>query len=523
MIQSNPISEVVKLDDVVVFTINNHSLTPDAIYMARDAGSECLIRGWFKWNGGQYWDPSLPPVAHSFGALFGGGITCSVIYEGENGLAREQVVDMATRDAEGRLVLWPPNQKVPGPVAYHGTLSNPRYLDYLVSQVQAQIDAGIDTLFMDEHHAALLPNEGYDDYSLADFRQYLLQDCEATKSWAADDARWTSQFRIDLKDPGICPDGSISSFDYRRYLQAQDSVQSPSAAANPLARHWSDFRNWRDQRAWKFLVDETRDYGRKKKRTVAICANGLVPYADFQVTNSWKEDEEMARTRDLDLAYNGIHTWRPQVTAARKIAGRKVPFVVFHDWGADLPWAALSPERQNLWMRIRGAEIYAAGGFFAFPVRCKHMRDAPENGTMETIVQQTRFYRAHRDLYLQGRYLSSNRALGQHPHLSLAIWASEDGKTILLHIVNRNRRGDLPEVQNQVTVTLPLNERPRMHDAVSPDWKGARPVFCAKAKSGLEVRVDGLQAYAVVRLRFASPVDIRSLRDDDADGKSNIT
>ena len=124
-------------------------------------------------------DPAAGP---QLGGLFGGGITCSALYDDENGISRQQLLDMATRGPAGQLMdAW----ETPG--IRHGSLSSPAYRDYLLGWCRQQIDAGVDYLFMDEHTAALGGLEGYDDHSLADFRQYLSAACPQTQGWQTGD------------------------------------------------------------------------------------------------------------------------------------------------------------------------------------------------------------------------------------------------------------------------------------------------------------------------------------------------
>jgi len=155
-----PTRPVEEIDEAVVYTINESIDSDYGLQLARKVGSDVLIRGWFKWRDAADYEKLAPVVgrAHALGALFGGGITCSALYDGENGLSEAEVLDMATRGPDGRLVdAW----KEPG--CRHGTLSNPAYREYLFSWCRRQIDQGVDYLFMDEINAALQANEGFDD------------------------------------------------------------------------------------------------------------------------------------------------------------------------------------------------------------------------------------------------------------------------------------------------------------------------------------------------------------------------
>jgi hypothetical protein len=195
------------LNQAVVFTMNEATASDYAVDLSRRTGSDLLIRGWFKWGQAppvQQWQEALAKL-HQLGALFGGGITCSALYDGENGLTQAQLLDMATRGRDGQLVnAW-------GQAGIrHGSLSSPAYLDYLFRWCREQVDAGVDCLFMDEHTAARQSGEGFDDHSLNDFRVYLLEHHRAARGWAPDDARWERPSR-NLFTVG--PDGSVAHGD----------------------------------------------------------------------------------------------------------------------------------------------------------------------------------------------------------------------------------------------------------------------------------------------------------------------
>jgi hypothetical protein len=355
-----------------------------------------LVRGWFKWNKAPNFSSYRPVVekVHGWGGLFGGGITCSALYDTENGITREQLLDMATRGTDGNLVNAWDNKGI-----RHGSLSSPSYRDYLFRWCRDQIDAGADYLFMDEHTAALSHKEGYDDYSLSDFRRYLLEEYHICRGWMPNDSRWTEKMKINLAKPEICPGGTMSSFDYRGYLRVNGWLEKPDQPANLLNGAWSQFRQWRDDRVWKGLTERIRTYGREKGRTILISANGLARYVDLQVLGVWGQWSTQAG--HIDLSENKIAYWRSQVQKGRDLAGARVPVVLFHDWGfgnPPFPWLAVPPAERAIWMRTGGAEIYAAGAFFAFPVLGPFGCDAKKDGTLPVISQQAAFYRQHREL-----------------------------------------------------------------------------------------------------------------------------
>lgn len=497
---------VTDIRDAIVYTVNQYIDSERGIRAARKAGSDVLIRGWFKWRDAQDWQQyaHLVPQAHALGALFGGGVTCSALYHGENGLTEDRVLDMATRGPDGKLVdAWGEAD------TRHGTLSNPTYLEYVLSFCKRQIDAGADYLFMDEINAALHANEGFDDHSVRDFRQHLMRAFCEGKGWTRDDRRWREKFGIDPTHPTVCPDGTIASLDYRAFLETRGLVAKPNATGNPLAAEWASFRKARDDRAWKWITDQIRAHAAGKGRNVLISGNGLAPHVDLQVLGVWG----LWKTKDgrIDLSESLVDHWSGTVAAGRAMSHAPVPVVFFHDWGfGGFPWIRdVPPPERELWMRIRGAEIYASGAIFAFPVAGPWGNDALVDGTIREIARQARFYRSHRDLYLAGTFVGSDGLQPGSPDLSVALWKRLQSPALILHVINRQARDSRPVARANVDVVLPTSQSPSKVRVVSPDWDGDRP-GTARAEAGqLLVTIPSLDAYAVAILDYPELPEVR--------------
>ena len=438
--------------DAVVYTVHETMDSDEGIRAAAKAGSDCWIRAWFKWHTARDYAPlsGMPVKAHALGALFGGGITCSALYDGENGLTGAQVLDMATRGPDGKLVdAWGERN------CRHGTLSNPAYLDYLLSWCRQQIDAGVDYLFMDEINAALQADEGFDEYSLRDYRAWL----------------------------------------QKRGL----AYKAPTAHFAPA--EWHAFRRDRDDRAWKLLTDAIRTYAANKGRRVFISGNGLARYVDLQVLGVWGH----WRVKDgaVDLSENQIQDWASTVAAGRSLAGARVPVVFFHDWGFNgFPWMKVSPPDRELWMRVRGAEIYAAGAFFAFPVHGPSGDDALRDGSIHEIARQTAFYHRNKALYLDARVLGFEPIETDAPLLSTALWRRENPPALLLHVINRQAQNSKPARRGNVTIKLPVAEAPKAVRIVSPDWDGEQRGNARLENGHVTVTLPSLDAYAVAILDY---------------------
>lgn len=496
---------VTDIQDAIVYTINEHIDSDRGIRAARKAGSDVLVRGWFKWRDAQDWEAQahLVPRAHALGALFGGGVTCSALYHGENGLPEERVLDMATRGPDGNLAdAWGE------PGTRHGTLSNPAYLEYVLSFCKRQIDAGADYLFMDEINAALHPNEGFDDYSIADFRTHLMETYGRGKGWGPRDPRWRETFGQEISDPRICPDGTIATLDYRAFLMARGIVENPRAPANPFSQDWTAFRRERDDRAWKHMTAMIRKHASENGRTVLISGNGLARYVDLQVLGVWGLWK--AKDGRIDLSESLVDQWSGTVTAGRALAGARVPIVFFHDWGfGGFPWIRdVPPQERELWIRVRASEIYASGAFFAFPVNGPWGNDAMTDGTIHEIARQARFYRSHRNLFLGPKFVGSDGLETPAADLSLALWKRQDPPALILHVINRQAKDSRPVPRTAVDVTLPTPLLPQQISVVSPDWDGAHQAI-ARAEGGrLRVTIPSLDAYAVATLDYTRLPDV---------------
>ncbi len=484
--------------DAVVYTMNEFIRSDYGLRLAAKTGSDVFVRGWFKWREAP--DVAqlahIPPAARRLGALFGGGITCSALYDGENGLSEQQWKDMATRSPAGELVdAW-------GTAGVrHGTLSNPAYLRYLMTWCRQQIDAGVDYLFMDEINAAHANNEGYDDYALKDFREYLLKKYCGRKGWQRDDPRWRERFAIDPADAAICPGGTMADFSYRAYLRRGGHIDRPRSPKNPLAGEWHIFTRVRDERAWKWLVDRIRAYARSKGRRVLISANGLAPHVDLQVLGVWNRWK--VRGDRIDLAPDQIQEWASVVAAGRATAEQRVPVVFFHDWGmGGFPWMRVPPAERILWMRTRGAEIYAAGGFFAFPVHGPFGNDALRDGTIGEVARQSAYYHRCRDIYRGAAVLGFEPIRTDAPRLSTSLWRRDDPAALLLHVVNRMREGSRPKSRRDIEIVLPVDRAPRSVTLVSPDFAGTREAAAAVTGKELTVTIPALEAYAVAVLAY---------------------
>lgn len=493
---------------------------------------DTTIRAIGKWStaGDEASDYNFAQIAryHAKGITFMGSGTASVIFE-KDFATPEIFADMATKDADGNTV---PHAEigVPDP-AFRGNLFNPRYRQYLLSWARIQVDGGVDGVNFDEINAGFSGglkygfngNEGFDDYTIADFNRYLLA---KYPSYTAAD--WKSRFA--MTDDNILrrdvPAGDLAAnFNYREYLRAGGWNLDPLNAANPLAPEWgrvvanrmyaedTSFTATYIRRYWKQIVDEVRAYAwRTVHKRVLISSNGLWPYVDFNSVGMypWNPDEQTPDFRGADYVpvvdghLNGAKSLQSQYRYLKdqsaRIAGT-VPVVVFIDWPSDMMTNYLNlplQEKKDYW-QIFGAEAYANGIFPSF-----HLMDtvgsptATDLGMMDFFTTYTRFYKQHRALFKDNAIgAQAVRAGAANVSASLLVQRGTGKRSI--HLVNHNySQGIAP--QTGFTVEADVTSCPRRLTVVSPDFAGSKsPAFsCRQGK--LTLTVDRLDYYDIIQL-----------------------
>jgi hypothetical protein len=161
-------------------------------------------------------------------------------------------------------------------------------------------------------------------------------------------------------------------------------------------------------------------------------------------------------------------------------------------------------------MRVRGAEIYAAGGFFAFPVHGPSNEDALRDGTIGELAKQTAFYQQNKGLYLQARLLGFEPLQANGPLLSTALWRRNDASALVLHVINRQAAAAKPVHREAVEIKTPIDRLPRSVRIVSPDWSGEKPGQARLAEDGrLAITIPSLDAYAVAILDYEKLPEVR--------------
>jgi hypothetical protein len=506
-------------DGLTLFTINEFDTAADALPVSLSVPSQDWLRAWFKWGNAPDWSKMTGDVAraHQAGALFGGGTTCSALYPHENGITKAQFMDMATRDPYGRL------HKVSN-AYYHGAIENPAYRRYVLKWATLQIEAGVDTLFMDEVCGAYSSHEGYDPYGLAAFRRYLLRRFVESGHWRVDDPRWKSQFQVDCDDPRECPDHSIRTFDYAAYLRKNHWANHPDQPANPLAGIWGR-DNWavsgetycvfRNNAVWRYWTSQLRAYAAKRQRRVWIAANGLNRWVDYQIAGGgtlWNFPLQAdGKLKCAAATISHMAAWRQLYTESRGLLhGKDVPVVVFNDWGDGMPWMdKLTNADRAAWLGAYAPEIFACGLFFAYPVHGPFGCNAATDGTLGVIQRQARFVQSVSPLLRRVTWQDPSAA-SYDGKAVVTLQAQPAAGRVIAHLVNQDYAGMTPIQQTGKGLRMALAVRPkavRIHNAdtgevTTAQWSyDPHDTLPGRRTSGLlKVAVPSLLTWNVLRI-----------------------
>lgn len=495
-----------------VFTINEMIVDKDTQDLALSVPSQMLIRPWFRWRHSRNYAKDAWVIApfHERGISFGGGITMSAIYRGENGISEATFLDLATRDPWGKL--YPAFGNASSDY-FHGAIDNKKFLDYALAFAQQQIDAGVDSIFMDEVNGAYNIHEGFDDYGLAGFRAWLTKKYCAGEKWSATDERWGKRFKIDLRDAAQCPDGTIKSFNYSQYLQKHGWADKPDHRDNPLREEWgfpNDLRLGKSYRAvcreeaWRYQCQVLRDYARAKGRKVEIAANGLNRHVDFQMQNLWS-DVLPKKDGRLDVSVSYAKRWHGMLDRSRQLMGREVPVMFFHDWGDGFPfWERLNGDEHKLWMQVYAPELYAVGAFFAFPVHGPFGCDSRKDNSIATIRTLAQFFDAHGDLYRNTKWLSEQAVAFTQTNVTCIAKYQPAAHRAVLHLINRTCRPDAAALAplSQVGVSFPSLGKLKQATVFSPDAPGALALQPRESQGRTSFTIPALVSYAAVVLDY---------------------
>lgn len=480
-----------------------------------ESGADAVLRGWFKWGGDMDYGAmhGVAQAVAASGGLFCGGLTCSVLRRGENGLDDAALLDMSTRPAWWGAVAEASAGLEALPCFgekcdyYYLSIHNPRTVEYLADCAARQIAAGARALHLDEIWAigtrvSVLDNVGYDDYAVQAFGPYLRRKYPRLR-----DEDWKCRFAIDDMD----------AFEYRHYLRERGWARDPDAfyGVNPLAEEWKtplvleptvcetwfepdagrSFYEWSvldfSQRLCKAIHQRAANLGCE----IALAHNGPWPGMDFQ---NWNVPFQAPGT-DYGSFRCHLQRWRRFRDWSDRWSGPDAPAVAFLDWPGDLPvFGACPRHKQECFLRTVPAECHGAGCAYAFHLR-NLMGDAREWGVLGLMQELCRWYRRHRWLYRpRGKLLAP---VCPCPDICLSAWARS--ADVVLHLVNHRQQQGVIEPVYGVDMELPEDlQLSGDLETYSPDPANRRP---ALRLDGRRLRIDYIYAHAVARLPLRCP------------------
>jgi hypothetical protein len=107
---------------------------------------------------------------------------------------------------------------------------------------------------------------------------------------------------------------------------------------------------------------------------------------------------------------------------------------------------------------------------------------------LDETLRQSRFYHAHKDLYLDAELLG--------------LWKRTSPPSLILHVINRQAEQGRLKRRSSVTVKLPTGSMPKAVSVVSPDWEGEKRGEAHSGGGKLTVVVPELEAYSVAILPY---------------------
>ncbi len=225
---------------------------------------DVISRGWFKWgNWGEFdynqWNWMVDQSAEH-NAIFGGGGTVQALYPDEADEAK--IFRMVERTPMNKPSYFAGDTSIG---YYNGDFQKKEYLDFLLAWLYKQIDAGAGTLHLDGITAVPAVNSGYSDYSMGEFNKFLIHKFCDGHSWTTDDTRWQNVFGINLELD--CTDGTLNTFDYRKFLIRNGYEKDPIAFHFELRKEFGDPWNYsgtyldqRNQQACEYLYTSLKEH-----------------------------------------------------------------------------------------------------------------------------------------------------------------------------------------------------------------------------------------------------------------------
>jgi hypothetical protein len=481
--------------------------------LALSCEPDVINRGWFKWGplGGFSWDQWswMTNQANQEGAIFGGGGTVMALYPGE--VDNEKFLRMVDRTPLNEPMHFAGDNTLD---YFNGDLQKQEYLDFLLGWMYDQIDAGANTLHLDG--IADVPSFGFSDNSMSEFNNYLINKYVAQQGWTVNDSRWQTIFDISLGSD--CTNGTINTFDYRKFLVRNGFENNPLQYPTLLAKEFGTpldyigtYADVRNKESCRYLYESIKEYAGSKELDVSVTTNGFSKYVDYQTTGVWSNWSVSGGNLDISPSY--IQQWREIKNYSMINMHRDIPLIVFHDWGFGMPfYDEISADDQILWLRVYAPEVFAAGAVFAWPFAGGGSAYLPSEAVMDTMQNLIQWYSSNRDLYIGSTWVSDNpvNLMGQSEIAQTLLdqyGAQQDTIKRIAHLINKRLAGDRSLVKREnFTIQVPSSISPKSVWAVSPDFNDYQKLNFILEGENIEVTVSSLSAYTLVVLDYKNKV-----------------
>jgi len=496
----------------------------DQVYNQTDLNSALLCnpdvisRGWFKWgNWGNFnyttwnWMAQQSLLQNTY---FGGGIGLQALYPGE--VDNAKFLRMVERTPRNEPMFFMGD---PGSGFYHGDYQNKEYLDFELGWLYQQIDAGAGTLFLDGITAIPMQNTGYSDFSMGEFNKFLKEKYVVPLGWTVNDARWQTVFDISFSQD--CTDGTINTFDYRKFLIRNGYDHDPGLHNFALRYEFGDPWNYkgtysdkRNLEACEYIYTSLKNYAEGKGREVLVTMNGYSNHTDFQTAGVWSNWK--VQDGRLDIAPSYVPQWREIKNYSMINLNRDIPLIVFHDWGFGMPYFDEIPVAdQILWLRVYAPEVFASGAIFAWPVSGGGNLYQPSEAVRSSIKSLISWYDANRDLFITSNWITDQHVnlKGQEKLVSTRLDQYDNQQHAskrIIHLINKKL--DVSRIlvaRSNFKIRVFSGEEPTSIWAASPDFTDYQKLGYTMDGDSAEITVNSLNAYTVVVIDYLNKVPQR--------------
>jgi hypothetical protein len=503
----------ISLRNKFIWVMYDQVWTQSDLTAALSCKPDVINRGWFKWGGtgGFSWTTWnwMAQQSNQQNAIFGGGGTVIALYPGEvNNEKFQRIVD--------RTVLNEPMPFAMDPSFdfFNGDLQKREYLNFLLDWIFDQIDAGANTLHLDG--IADGPSFGFSDSCMVGFNDYLIGKYVDHDGWTVSDSRWQSIFDINFSND--CTDGTIRTFDYRKFLVRNGYESNPFQYQFPLGKEFGypwdyagTYADIRNKESCRYLYESIKEYAAKKGLDVSVTTNGSSNYVDYQTTGVWNNWSVSGGRLNIAPSYTG--KWREIKDYSMINLHHDIPLIVFHDWGFGMPFYSEIPVAdQILWLRVYAPEVFASGAVFAWPFSGGGNNYQPVKAVLDTMQSLIRWYSSNRDLYIGSEWISDKQVnlKGQSSIVQTLLDQYDEQRNTLkriVHLINKKLDGNRNLVNREnFNIRVFSGEKPTSVWAVSPDFIDCQRLDYTWAGDTAEITVKYLEAYSVVVLDYLNKV-----------------